>query len=98
MNAVRQMLPMTRFHNTKRVQRGLARLRRYCRKKNDAMGTYGGPLHDENSHGADAFGEYAVNRHLEAPRRPKSKGPARGIEHASRNEIASLTPAGEDYF
>jgi len=28
------------------------------------METYGGPLHDDNSHGADAFGEFAVNCHL----------------------------------
>lgn len=68
-NAVRQLLPITRFHNTKRVQKGVMRLRRYSRKKNDAMGTYGGPLHDENSHGADAFGEYAVNRAI-FPARP----------------------------
>jgi len=28
-----------------------------------ATRTYGGPLHDEMSHGADAFGEFAANRH-----------------------------------
>lgn len=63
-NAVRQILPLTRFNRTPRVMLGLSRLRRYSRKLNDQMGTYIGPLHDINSHGADAFGEYAVNCHF----------------------------------
>jgi phage terminase large subunit len=43
------------------------------------MGTYLGPLHDINSHGADAFGEYAVNCHF-MPRleKPEAKKPPRG--------------------
>ena len=60
-NAVRRILPVTRFNNTARVQEGIKRLRRYRRKWNDNLGTYTTPEHDENSHGADAFGEYAVN-------------------------------------
>lgn len=60
-HAVREMLPITRFNNTKRVQRGLSRLRRYSRRYNDKLDIWMGPLHDDNSHGADAFGEYAVN-------------------------------------
>lgn len=60
--AVRRVLPICRFNNTPRVQVGLNRLRRYKKKKNDALGTYTTPLHDENSHGADAFGEFAVNK------------------------------------
>lgn len=60
-NAVRRILPIVHFNNTKRVQVGLSRLRRYSRKWNDSMQTYTHPLHDMNSHGADAFGEYAVN-------------------------------------
>lgn len=67
-NAARRILPVTRFNNTPRVQVGLKRLRRYSRKMNDALGTYTTPLHDENSHGADAFGEYAVNSPLRLPR------------------------------
>jgi phage terminase large subunit len=68
-NASRRVLPLTRFNNTARVQLGLKRLRRYSRKMNDALGTYTTPLHDENSHGADAFGEFAVNCRIrvEAP-------------------------------
>lgn len=75
-NAVRRLLPMMRFNNTRRVQVGLSRLRRYSRKWNDSMQTYTAPLHDINSHGADALGEYAVNCGLfpaKAPPKPKPK-------------------------
>jgi phage terminase large subunit len=60
-NASRRLLPMTEFHQSKRVMLGLSRLRRYSRRKNEALGTYLGPLHDVNSHGADAYGEFAIN-------------------------------------
>lgn len=59
--ASRQLLPITCFNDSKRVKLGLQRLRRYSRKKNEKLDIYLGPLHDDNSHGADAFGEYAVN-------------------------------------
>lgn len=74
--AVKQLLPITRFANTPRVAVGLARLRRYSRRWNDSMQTYGQPLKDGNDHGADAFGEYAVNCGLiplPAPEKPKPK-------------------------
>ncbi len=67
-NAVRALLPRMRFNRTKRVMLGLSRLRRYARRQNPALGGFAGPLHDINSHGADAFGEYAVNCPLIAPR------------------------------
>jgi phage terminase large subunit len=78
-NAVRQILPVTRFNRTPRVMLGISRLRRYSRKLNVEMGTYVGPLHDINSHGADAFGEYAVNCHF-MPRfeKPEARAPRRG--------------------
>lgn len=60
-NAVRDVVPKVRFNLTPRVDIGLKRLRRYRRKFSDALGTYTTPLHDENSHGADAFGEWAIN-------------------------------------
>lgn len=60
-NAVRKLLPMCRFNKTSRVEVGLARLRRYARKWNDSLQSYSSPRHDINSHGADAFGEYAIN-------------------------------------
>jgi len=65
--AVRQLLPVTRFNDTPRVQMGLKRLKRYRRKWNDALQSYTVPLHDENSHGADAFGEFAINSGLFPP-------------------------------
>ncbi len=73
--AVRELLPFVRFHNSERVALGLKRLRRYSRKFNDAMGVWQQPLHDENSHAADAFGEFAINAKIlpdkpEAPTRP----------------------------
>lgn len=66
-NAVRRLLPICEFHQSPRVMTGLRRLRRYSRKFNEALGTYLGPLHDENSHGADAFGEFAANCGIQPP-------------------------------
>jgi phage terminase large subunit len=74
-NATRRILPLCEFHQTKRVMLGLSRLRRYARRKNDALGTYLGPLHDENSHGADAFGEFAINCGLSLPKPVVAKPP-----------------------
>ena len=71
-NAVRRILPITKFNRTKRVELGLSRLRNYRRKMNDVLGVYQGPVHDINSHGADAFGEYAVNCGI-YPEKPKPK-------------------------
>lgn len=67
-NATRALLPKMRFNRTPRVMLGVSRLRRYSRKLNDSLGVYTGALHDINSHGADAFGEYAVNCGLVLPR------------------------------
>lgn len=82
-NAVRRLLPICDFHQSKRVMLGLSRLRRYSRKKNEALGTYLGPLHDDNSHGADAFGEFAVNAGIvvpkPAPEPPKAPPPGKFI-------------------
>lgn len=78
--ASRALLPMVRFDQNSRVKMGLSRLRRYSRKMNDKLGTYTSPLHDINSHGADAFGEYAINCRIRpAPKqaakpKPQPKG------------------------
>lgn len=66
-NATRRILPVCEFLRSPRVMLGVSRLRRYSRRKNEALGTYLGPLHDENSHGADAFGEFAVNCGIRQP-------------------------------
>lgn len=60
-NAVRRLLPICEFHQTGRVMKGMARLRRFRKKFNKLLNTYQGPLNDENCHAADAFGEFAVN-------------------------------------
>ncbi|MDB5493855.1 MAG: hypothetical protein JWP86_1192, partial [Phenylobacterium sp.] len=49
---------------------GLERLRAYRKRWSRATRSYGGPLHDEASHGADAFGEFAANRRGGAATRP----------------------------
>ena len=67
-NAARALMPLMRFNRTKRVMLGLSRLRRYARRQSTTLGGFAGPLHDINSHGADAFGEYAVNCPLIAPK------------------------------
>lgn len=66
-NAVRQLLPLCEFNQTERVMLGLTHLRRYSRKLNEQLGIYLGPLHDEHSHGADSFGEFAINAGVKAP-------------------------------
>jgi phage terminase large subunit len=71
--ATRALLPVCEFLQSKRVMLGLSRLRRYSRKINEALGVYMGPLHDENSHGADAFGEFAVNCGIRPVAKPKER-------------------------
>lgn len=73
--AGRRLLTSMRFDANPRVLHGLKRLRRYRRKFNEAMGIWEGPAKDGNDHGADAFGEYALNAELlpqtnEPPRNP----------------------------
>jgi hypothetical protein len=73
------LLPLMRFNRTPRVMLGLSRLRRYARRHSTTIGGFVGPLHDINSHGADAFGEYAVNCALVRPRKIEAKRkPPRG--------------------
>lgn len=60
-NAARLMIPMTWF-DAEKCAGGLERLKAYRKRWRRETRSYGGPLHDEASHGADAFGEFAVNR------------------------------------
>jgi len=60
-NAVRQVIPIT-FFDAEKCAVGIERLTQYRKRWNAATASYTGPLHDQNSHGADAFGEFAVNR------------------------------------
>ena len=60
-NAVRLMIPLCWF-DAERCGLGLERLRAYRKRWSRATRSYAGPLHDEASHAADAFGEFAANR------------------------------------
>ena len=60
-NAARQLIPITWF-DAERCAEGLDRLRAYRKRWSGTTRSYVGPLHDKASHGADAFGEFAVNR------------------------------------
>jgi len=62
-NASRKILPFVYF-NKATCDLGIKRLRGYSRKFNRTMEVFSGPSHDEHSHGADAFGEFAMNCHL----------------------------------
>jgi hypothetical protein len=60
-NAARTMIPICWF-DAQRCAAGLDRLRAYRKRWSRATRTYVGPLHDDSSHAADAFGEFALNR------------------------------------
>ncbi|CAN5419414.1 hypothetical protein BH10PSE5_BH10PSE5_12860 [soil metagenome] len=68
-NAARLMIPLTWF-DAEKCALGLDRLRAYRKRWNASTRSFVGPLHDAASHGADAFGEFAVNRQGAA--RPKT--------------------------
>jgi hypothetical protein len=69
-NAARRILPIVSF-DAQACAVGLDRLRNYRKRWNASLSTYTGPLHDENSHGADAFGEFAVNCPIRPPKPPE---------------------------
>lgn len=87
--ASRRILPMVRFNHTPRVEQGLKRLRRYRKKWNNSLNSFTTPEHDENSHGADAFGEYAVNCGIYPPAVPE---PPKKIDlrQPTLNEIIAM--------
>lgn len=72
-NAARLMIPLCWF-DAAACAAGLERLRAYRKRWNRATRSYAGPLHDDASHGADAFGEFAANRLGGArPARPRRR-------------------------
>lgn len=72
-NAVRRLMPALSF-DAERCATGIDRLRNYRKRWNKSLMAYTGPLHDDNSHGADAIGEFAINcRIAEPPPKPKPK-------------------------
>lgn len=62
-NATRRLLPMVYFDQAG-CALGIKRLRGYSRKFSSVKQMFMGPDHNEHSHGADAFGEFAVNCRL----------------------------------
>lgn len=66
-NASRRLLPIVSF-DAVACAVGLDRMRNYRKRWNASLMAYTGPLHDENSHGADAFGEFAVNAAIVVPK------------------------------
>jgi hypothetical protein len=70
-NAARLMIPLCWFDG-ERCAGGLERLRLYRKRWNRTTHSYGGPLHDDASHAADAFGEFAANR-AGGPAAPKPR-------------------------
>ena len=87
-NAARALLPLMYFDEDK-CRLGIKRLRNYRRKRNQSLDTYTGPLHDENSHGADAFGEYAVNSPLVKLKADKPDPKRDRYERRSREDSGS---------
>ena len=77
-NSSRLMIPLCWF-DAERCGLGLERLRAYRKRWSRATRSYSGPLHDQASHGADAFGEFALNRHGAAvAERPRAR-PTSGV-------------------
>jgi phage terminase large subunit len=66
-NASRRLLPYCWFDTS--TQAGFDHLKGYRKRWNQSLGVFVGPLHNEHSHAADAFGEGAVNMRL--PNDPK---------------------------
>lgn len=62
-SAVRALLPFCNF-DEENCATGIEHLKQYRKKYNRSLKQYTGPLHDEHSHGADAFGEAAYNVRL----------------------------------
>lgn len=94
-SAVRALLPMCEFHMSKRVMLGLTHLRRYAKKVNEKLGIYLGPNHNEHSHAAEAFGEFAANCGIKPPE-PKVEKPKQIEPSATQWQIPPVAAARSD--
>lgn len=88
-NAARRLLPVVHFDKG-RCTVGIDRLRNYRKSWNSVARIYGGPLHDENSHGADAFGEFAVNCRIRPKAADKKPEPPKRYQRKKR-EVSAWT-------
>lgn len=86
-NAGRRLFPFMHF-DAEACSLGLDRLRNYRKRWNRSLMVYTGPLHDENSHGADAFGEFAVNCRLSQKKPEPPKTEPRDRYHKAPKSVA----------
>lgn len=91
-NATRRLLSICYFNDTPDVALGIKRLRRYKKKVNKQTGQYEGPMKDGNDHGADAFGEYAVNSPILPPVKKAAPVPKPNDYSPTRSEEGALWP------
>ncbi len=61
--ASRKLMPIV-YYDKENTQAGVDHLKQFRKRWNKLLHQFGGPLHDEHSHGADAYGEFAVNASL----------------------------------
>ncbi len=59
------------------------------------MQTYTTPLHDENSHAADAFGEFAINCGIK-PKEPEKKPEPKWPVKAEDGQMAARLPSAKE--
>lgn len=67
-NASRKLIPYTYF-DKENAGPGVDRLKQYRKKWNPVTAQFAGPMKDGNDHGADAYGEFAVNARLPTPKK-----------------------------
>lgn len=73
--ASRKLLPFVHFDNENTAP-GVDHMKQYRKRWNPLLGQFGGPLKDGHDHGADAFGEFAVNAALPvAPKNDNNPNP-----------------------
>ncbi len=89
-NASRRLLPYCHFDEVN-TQVGVDHMKRYARRYNRSLGVFVGPIHDEASHPADAFGEFAVNAKLPEPtKKEKQTTPGQdGYRKGTRSMFAN---------
>lgn len=97
--AMRRILPVMYFDGSNyRVQAGLKRLRRYRRKWNDSLQTYMQPERDDNTHSADAAGEYAINSQVTPPPKKPEPRPKVSVKLPTLDEIVKEHDKGQRHI